>query len=157
MRKDTARNDLRELIAALTALHRALLDAQADEFAADQLLEQRPSDLLALVVSHPRFAWLHRLSELVVDLEALADNADASPEVFASIAPVTNALLTGAGSAGSEFNARLQDLIQRSPEVAGALAQVRGALARIPGAQDGTSVELHERHVRAQAHGHRDG
>lgn len=56
MRKDTARNDLRELISALTALHRALLDAQADEFAADQLLEQRPSDLLALVEGRPGFA-----------------------------------------------------------------------------------------------------
>lgn len=116
---------LRELSDALRALHKALLDAELDNFP----MARSSSDRLALVVDHPSFAWLHALSELIVEFDELAESdAVAIPATRQTRAAVER-LLGPAPASSIAFRSRYLELLQLAPEVALATGAVRRLLA----------------------------
>ncbi len=54
---------LQEFSLALRRLHKALLDAELDNFP----MARSAADRLGLVIDHPSFAWLRPPSELIAD------------------------------------------------------------------------------------------
>ena len=66
---------LQELLLGLRRLLKALLDAELDNFP----IARNAADRLALVINHPSFAWLRPLSELIVEIDELADSDEGPP------------------------------------------------------------------------------
>ncbi|HEX9707304.1 MAG TPA: hypothetical protein VGA24_06655 [Steroidobacteraceae bacterium] len=119
---------LRELSHAIRALHKSLLDAELDNFP----MARSTADRLALVVDHPSFAWLHALSELIVEFDELAES---EADAFATLRNCRDAIerLLGPKPASSgAFRTRYLEYLQLAPEVAIATGAVRQLLAGKP-------------------------
>ena len=117
---------LRELSHALRALHKALLDAELDNFP----MARGAGDRLKLVIDHPSFAWLHALSELIVEFDELAESDPAVIPVTRQSRDAVERLLGPAPASNAEFRSRYLEYLQRAPEVALATGAVRRLLAR---------------------------
>ncbi len=118
---------LRELSLALRHLHKALLDAEFDNFP----MARGTADRLKLVVEHPSFAWLHALSELIVEFDELADSdADASA-TLRQYHDAVGRLLGPAPVSHADFRSRYLESLQLVPDVAIATGAVRRLLAGI--------------------------
>ena len=65
------RGALRDVSKALLPLHRALIDAAADDYAFG-VAPVKPSQLLQLLKEDPFFAWLKPLTSLIVDIDEMA-------------------------------------------------------------------------------------
>src|SRR5881227_2933042 len=63
---------LLETAAALREVHRALVQATRKSYERDTgKFAGAPAELLRLLTEDPYFAWLHTMSELIVDLDSL--------------------------------------------------------------------------------------
>jgi hypothetical protein len=118
-----------DLSYALRALHKALLDAELDNFP----MARSSSDRLALVVDHPSFAWLHALSELIVEFDELADSDDAASPTPRQFRDAVERLLGPAPASNAAFRSRYLEYLQLAPEVAFATGAVRQRLTGIGG------------------------
>ena len=118
---------LQELSHALRRLHKALLDAEFDNFP----MAQSSADRLTLVVEHPSLAWLHALSELVVEIDELADSDEGPPQSSRPSREAVERLLGPAPASHIEFRSRYLEQLQLSPEVAIATGAIRQLLARL--------------------------
>ena len=58
---------------ALLHLHKALLDGQRARYEREHGAISSPSAFLQLAISDPAFDWLHRFSELVVEIDESTD------------------------------------------------------------------------------------
>lgn len=111
----------RRLAAAVAGWHRALLNAQA----AGHPAGGNPYALLQAVMHDPDFAWLRRLSDLILRIdEANAKGATPSPEAMQGFLATALALTSGEDA---EFQQRQQRFLLR-PEVASARAAVQSTL-----------------------------
>ncbi|WP_394781934.1 hypothetical protein [Undibacterium sp.] len=117
---------LQELSAALRHLHRSLVEAESLNFPE----AKGPFDRLVLVVEHPAFNWLHALSELIVEIDELADTADASHPIT-PCKEVIERLLGPAPAHREDFRTRYLELMQTAPDAAMASGAVRKLLARL--------------------------
>lgn len=123
-----ASSSLEELSRALRLLHKSLLDAELDNFP----MARGTADRLTLVVEHPSFAWLHALSELIVELDELADS-DAAVPTLRNFREAVERLLGPAPASNAEFRSRYLEFLQLAPDVAIATGAVRRLLgARQP-------------------------
>lgn len=114
---------LRELRNKLLHLHRVLLDTE--RIAYEQVHGRVSStELLQLVIEHEQFAWLHRISELVVQIDEMlqADEPLSLNDVQNLIAH-TRTLLTPS-ELGNTFERKYYNAIQRDPGVVLAHADV---------------------------------
>ncbi|HEY9673285.1 MAG TPA: hypothetical protein V6D11_17715 [Waterburya sp.] len=114
---------LRELRNKLLHLHRVLLDTE--RIAYEQVHGRVSStELLQLVIEHEQFAWLHRISELVVQIDEMlqADEPLSLNDVQNLIAH-TRTLLTPS-ELGNTFERKYYNAIQREPGVVLAHADV---------------------------------
>ena len=114
-----------ELSRALGALHKALLDAELDNFP----MARSSGERLTLVVEHPSFAWLHALSELIVEIDQTAD--DGVPGPPPTCRAIIERLIGPAPPSHAAFRNRYLEHLQLAPEVAIATGTVRGVLARL--------------------------
>jgi hypothetical protein len=114
---------LSELRIKLLHLHKVLLETE--RFTYEQVRGQVSSgELLQLVISHEQFAWLHRLSALIVQIDELLDDGESvTPEVMAAIASDIRTLLSP-DELGDEFAMKYNRALQRSPDVVLAHADV---------------------------------
>jgi len=111
----------RRLAAAVAGWHRALLNAQATGHPAGG----NPYALLQAVMHDPDFAWLRRLSDLILRIdEANAKGATPSPEAMQGFLATALALTSGEDI---EFQQRQQGFLLR-PEVASARTAVQSTL-----------------------------
>ncbi len=118
---------LQQLSAVLRHLHRALIEAESVNFPE----ATGPFDRLLLVVEHPGFNWLHALSELIVEIDELADAGTASGQAVTPCKDVIERLLGPAPALREDFRSRYLDLMQTAPDVAIASGAVRRLLARL--------------------------
>ena len=121
---------LRDLRNKLLHLHRRLLDTE--RIAYEQVRGRVSSgELLQLVIDHEQFAWLHRISELVVQIDEMlqADEPVSSDDVQSLIA-YTRTLLTPS-EVGNTFERKYYNALQREPAVVFAHAEVSELLASI--------------------------
>jgi hypothetical protein len=121
-----ARDAVRELAAALRALHHELLLATQKSFEKVNGPVDGPGALLQLAVHDPLFAWLRPLSQELALLDELASSEEIGGRDFARAAAEVAALV----EASSEFGAAYLVYLQSDPDVVIAHAAVRRLLAR---------------------------
>jgi hypothetical protein len=109
-RLDTARD-------ALLAVHKALLDYDRARY--ERTMGPIPSSgrLLQLVIHDPWFAWLHPMTELVVQIDELVTAKD-PPQPGAAEALLEQAgRLFNPSEEGDEFQRHYHDAMQQDPAV----------------------------------------
>jgi hypothetical protein len=124
-----ARAAVRELAAALRALHHRLLLATQKNFEKLHGRVDGPGALLQLAVHDPLFAWLRPLSQELALLDELAAADEVGAGDFARAAAEAAELLDGI----SEFRAAYLVYLQSEPDVVLAHAAVRRLTQRRTG------------------------
>lgn len=117
----------------LLHLHKLLLDTERIRY--EQVRGRVSKDeLLQLVINHDQFAWLHRLSKLIVQIdEVIHSDEPITSEAIADLIADVQILLTP-DEAGNDFAVKYDMAFQRNPDVVLAHADVVTLLA--------TKVEL---------------
>ncbi|HEY9639513.1 MAG TPA: hypothetical protein V6C57_03470 [Coleofasciculaceae cyanobacterium] len=118
---------LRDLRNKLLQLHRVLLDNERITY---EQAQGRVSsgELLQLVIDHDQFAWLHRISEQIVQIdELLQADAPILPDDVNQLRQQVRALLTPA-AAGSRFEKKYYSALQDHPDAVLAHAEVLALL-----------------------------
>lgn len=119
---------LDELSSALRRLHKALVEAEAENFGPIS----GPFQLLNLVTHHEHFAWLHSLSELMVDLDELRESdAPIDATQIGTLRATVEELIGPRAPLLPQFRSRYVALLQQSPVVAMAHGDVRRVLDKL--------------------------
>jgi hypothetical protein len=112
----------------LLHLHKQLLDTERIRY--EQVHGQVSNgELLQLAIDDDRFAWLHHLSELIVQIDELihSDEPITSEAIAALIADVR--ILLTPNEAGNDFAVKYDAAFQRNPDVVLAHADLVALLA----------------------------
>lgn len=118
---------LSELRIKLLRLHKLLLDTERITYEQVRGTVSR-GELLQLVIDHDQFAWLHRLSELILQIdELLHADEPVTSETIAAIVTDVRALLTP-DELGDDFAMKYDAAFQRNPDVVLAHADVAALL-----------------------------
>jgi hypothetical protein len=119
---------LREMSKLLIPLHRALIEAAREEYAANVSPISNPSHLLQLVQEDPFFSWLKPMTSLIVDIDEMVRKDFVRADVDGIVARVDAMFGTAVPEA---FAARYVPILQRDIDVAVSHAAVRNALAKL--------------------------
>jgi hypothetical protein len=112
----------------LLHLHKLLLDTERIRY--EQVRGQvSKGELLQLAINHDQFAWLHHLSELIVQIDELihSDEPITSEEIDPLIADVR--ILLTPDEAGNDFAMKYDAALQHNPDVVLAHADLVTLLA----------------------------
>jgi hypothetical protein len=114
---------LSELRIKLLRLHKLLLETERLTY--EQVRGQvSKGELLQLVISHGQFAWLHRLSELIIQIDELLHADEPVPaEAIEAIDSDVRTMLSP-DELGDEFAMKYDMALQRHPDVVLAHADV---------------------------------
>ncbi|MEA2735227.1 MAG: hypothetical protein QOE14_1678 [Humisphaera sp.] len=113
----------------LLRLHKALLDDQRIAYERAHGVVT-PAEFLQVIINDPSFDWVHRLSELVVQIDEQMEDTEniltaASAKVLLDqVKTLLTPAETGEGFARAYF-----DAIQRNPEIAMMQGQIRKRIA----------------------------
>lgn len=119
---------LNELRLKLLRLHKVLLEMECVTYEQMQGKVSK-GELLQLVIHHEQFAWLHRLSELIVQIdELLQADEPVTVETIAALIGDIRCLLTP-NELGDDFAMKYDAAFQRNPDVVLAHADVVSVLA----------------------------
>ncbi|MBD2021069.1 hypothetical protein H6F43_12855 [Leptolyngbya sp. FACHB-36] len=121
---------LRDLQLKLLRLHKLLLDIERANY--EQVRGQvTRGKLLQLVIHDEQFAWLHRLSEMIVQVdELLQSDEPVLLETIAALVTDIRILLTP-DEVGNDFAMKYDAAFQRNPDVVLAHADVVTLLASV--------------------------
>jgi hypothetical protein len=114
---------LSELRVRLLRLHKVLLDRERTAY--EQIAGKVSSgEMLQLVIGDAQFAWLHRLSELIVQIDELRQaDEPITPDMVTVLLGDLRAMLTP-NAAGDEFAIKYDRALQTSPDAVLAHAAV---------------------------------
>jgi hypothetical protein len=127
---DLARTRLVDLRHGLLRLHKALLDSERRSYEKVHGRIATTGELFQLVVGDDWFAWLHRVSELVVQIDVMLDAEEPATAVEATRMIDQARMLLRPSEEGAEFAKRYFDAMQRDPDVVLAHAAVKKLLRR---------------------------
>src|SRR5215468_2094255 len=116
---ETTRDNLKQLRQGLLKLHKLLLDEVRRGFERARGKINNSYEFLQLVLKDPWFDWLHRLSELIVQIDETLDPHAETPATEADAKALrerAKALLVPAET-GSEFQKNYFLALQQSPDV----------------------------------------
>ncbi len=120
---------LDDLAAVLRRLHKALLDAEAENFGPIS----GPFQLLNLVANHEHFAWLRHLSELMVEVDERRSGTEpVDADQAAAFRMAIESLVGPRKASAAKFRERYRALLQQSPAAAMAHGDLRRLLDRLP-------------------------
>ena len=122
------RATLRDLWKQLMPMHRALIDAAKEEYAANVGPVTGPTHMLQLLQDDPYFEWLRPMTSLIVDIDSLSRTDFERGDIDALVARLER-LFGNAPDAG--FSARYVPLLQREIDVAAGHAAIRKLLKRL--------------------------
>src|SRR5215510_16607383 len=117
---DITRNALKDLRKGLLRLHKMLLDMERRGYERARGRIANSYEFLQLVLKDPWFDWLHRLSELIVQIDETLDTigSDTPATEEDAVALITRAKqLLAPGETGSEFQKNYFLALQQSPDV----------------------------------------
>lgn len=121
------KTSLDSMSAALRALHQALMHWERRRY--EKMWGQvEPAQLLQLLTRHPEFAWLHTLSEFIVEIDELRDEADVDAATVKRIRDQAMQLITPAQT-DTPFATRYGEALQGDPELVMAHVAAKQALA----------------------------
>jgi len=129
---------LLEVASALREVHRALVEATRKAYERENGPAGGPGQMLKLLTEDPYFAWLHPMSELIVDLDSLLTQ-ELLPQGTVAAVRMEIDRLTQAGD--SPFWSKYAPLLQDVPGVVMAHGRLRRAINALPESKEG----LHER------------
>lgn len=113
-------NQIKRLRQGLLKLHKLLLDLERRGYERARGRISNSYEFLQLVLKDPWFDWLHRLSELIVQideaLDTLASESPATEEDVRALISRARLLLTPAET-GTEFQKNYFLALQQSPDV----------------------------------------
>jgi hypothetical protein len=130
---------LLEVAAALREVHRALVSATRAAYEREIGPAGGPGHMLRLLTEHPFFAWLHPMSELIVDLDSLLAQELLPAGTVAAVRMEVDRL---AQAGGSPFWEKYAPFLQSEPQVVMAHGRLKQALKALPPAP---AEEMHER------------
>jgi hypothetical protein len=117
---DLTRDSLKVLRKGLLQLHKMLLDFERVGYERARGPINNSYEFLQLVLKDPWFDWLHRLSELIVQIDETLDSRDRenipTEEDAQALIGRAKSLLTPAEE-GSEFQKNYFLALQQSPDV----------------------------------------
>ena len=117
---DITRDALKELRHGLLRLHKTLLDLERRGYERARGRIGNSYEFLQLVLKDPWFDWLHRLSELIVQIDETLDTRDSdtpSTEEDAKALVARARSLLSPSETGSEFQKNYFLALQQSPDV----------------------------------------
>ena len=127
---DLARKRLTDLRHGLLRLHKALLDSERVTYERVHGRIASPGAFFQLVVGDAWFEWLHRVSEMVVQIDEMLD-ADEPPTAIDATRVIEQVrMLLKPSEEGSGFGKRYYDALQRDPDVVLAHAEVKRLLRK---------------------------
>lgn len=129
---------LLEVASSLREVHRALVQATRAGYERENGPAGGPGQMLKLLTEHPYFAWLHPMSELIVDLDSLLVQELLPGGTVAAVRMEIDRL-TQAGD--SPFWTKYAPLLQADTGVVTAHGRLRRAMNALPESKEG----LHER------------
>jgi len=116
---DATRDNLKVLRQGLLRMHKTLLDLERRDYERARGRIGNSYEFLQLVLKDPWFDWLHRLSELIVQIDETLDSHAEVPATEAdarALAERAKSLLVPAET-GSEFQKNYFLALQQSPDV----------------------------------------
>ena len=127
---DTAqRAQLNTLTRALRDLHKQLIHIETQYFGGQV---GSPLEHLQLVTNHPHFAWLQKLSGLMVQIDERLDEPEPIPSAEAlAFRRAIETLIGPSEQADEEFRAKYNALLHDAPEIVMAHGAVRKLLSEI--------------------------
>lgn len=129
---------LLETASALREVHRALVQAARAGYEREVGPAGGPGQMLRLLTEDPYFAWLHPMSELIVDLDSLLTQELLPEGTVAAVRLEINHLTQ---ASDSPFWSKYAPLLQADPDVVMAHGRLRRALNALPELKD----VVHER------------
>ena len=130
---DVSREALKNLREGLLRLHKMLLDLERRGYERAHQPIANSYEFLQLVLKDPWFDWLHRLSELIVQIDETLDVRDAehpaSEEDAHELTLRAKALLSP-GETGTQFQKNYFLALQQSPDVVLLHAELMRLLGR---------------------------
>ena len=117
---EITRDELKQLRHGLLRLHKTLLDLERRGYERARGRIGNSYEFLQLVLKDPWFDWLHRLSELIVQIDETLDARDAetpATEEDAKALVVRAKNLLAPSETGSEFQKNYFLALQQSPDV----------------------------------------
>ena len=116
---DTTRDSLKVLRQGLLRLHKTLLELERRDFERARGRIANSYEFLQLVLKDPWFDWLHRLSELIVQIDETLDTHSETPatEADASALIERAKTLLAPSETGTEFKKNYFLALQQSPDV----------------------------------------
>lgn len=120
MASEITRDELKQLRQGLLRLHKTLLDMERRGYERARGQIGNSYEFLQLVLKDPWFDWLHRLSELIVQIDETLDSRDpdqpTTEEDAKALLARAKGLLAPAES-GTEFQKNYFLALQQSPDV----------------------------------------
>ena len=130
---DLTRGSLKDLRHGLLRLHKLLLDLERRDFERSRGRISNSYEFLQLVLKDPWFDWLHRLSELIVQIDESLDTRDpenpTSDEDAKALIERAKTLLAPSES-GTQFQKNYFLALQQSPDVVLLHSEVMRLLGR---------------------------
>jgi hypothetical protein len=117
---DSTRDSLKLLRYALLRLHKTLLDLERRDYERARGRIGNSYEFLQLVLKDPWFDWLHRLSELIVQIDETLDSHDSeqpATEADANALVERAKTLLAPSESGTQFHKNYFLALQQSPDV----------------------------------------
>ncbi|HWN09596.1 MAG TPA: hypothetical protein VNO50_10070 [Pyrinomonadaceae bacterium] len=114
---EKTREQLRAVRTVLLSLHKTLLDFEREAYERERRKISNSYEFLNLVMSDPWFAWLRRLSELIVEIDELLANRESPRETTGAALISQSRILLTPLETGDEFQRKYFTAMQQSPEV----------------------------------------
>src|SRR5947207_13670296 len=127
---DLARQRLVDLRHGLLRLHKALLDSERVSYERIHGRIASRGEFFQLVIGDAWFAWLHRVSELVVQIDEMLDADEPATAIEATRVIDQTRMLLKPSEAGAGFGKHYFDALQRDPDVVLAHAAVKKLLRK---------------------------
>jgi len=127
---DLTRQRLTDLRHGLLRLHKVLLDSERVSYERVHGRISSRGELFQLVVSDDWFAWLHRVSELIVHIDEMLEAEEPATAIDATRVIDQARLLLRPSEEGTGFGKHYYDALQRDPDVVLAHAAVKKLLRK---------------------------
>jgi hypothetical protein len=111
---DETRRKLKNLSQAFLRLHKVLLDAEKEKYEAVNGPIPNPNIYLSLVLEHPHFAWLRKISSLIALIDEAASIRRPATETEAAALVNEARILLSFQYSEEEFNAKFQIALQEN-------------------------------------------
>src|SRR6266436_1353636 len=127
---DLARQRLVDLRHGLLRLHKALLDSERVSYERIYGRIASRGEFFQLVIGDTWFAWLHRVSELVVQIDEMLEADEPATAIEATRMIDQARMLLKPSEEGAGFGKHYFDALQRDPDVVLAHAAVKKLLRK---------------------------